>query len=93
MTKKYYLNRNKKYYTKYSKKEIKNMVNIYDLNTFIPLLKDMDYPYIKAIWDKIVEEYNNDTVFGRYIATMRLAAYRNFNFLDSDYLNTEKRRK
>ncbi len=51
-------------------------------------------PFIKKEFNLILEnsmKYNNKTkIFGQYLAKMKLAAFRNFNFIDSNELNQEE---
>ena len=84
---KYYKRQNNSYYLEYSKEEIKNMIDIYDESTFLPFLKELDYPYIQKQWERMRNRWNNSSVFGRYIALMRLASYRAFTWSDSQMLN------
>jgi len=85
MNKKYYKKQDGSYYLKKTKQEILKSIDNNDLNTFLPYLKDMDYPYIENEWNAKVKHYGekNGSVFGRYIATMRLCAYRKFTYKDS----------
>lgn len=93
MTKEYFKKRDNTFYTKYTKQQIRKMVNIHNPNTFIPLLKEMDYLYLEELWSELVNYYNNDTIFGRYVATMRLLSYKSFSFADSEYFNTITRKE
>lgn len=83
----YYKRQNNSYYLEYSKEEIKKMIDIYDESTFLPFLKELDYPYIQKRWERMRNRWNNSSVFGRYIALMRLASYRVFTWSDSQMLN------
>ena len=84
---KYYKKHDGTYYTKYTKEEIKNLIDIYNPDTFIPFLIILDYPYIIDEWRKCAAYYNNSVAFSHYIGKMQLASFRNFYFKDSEYLN------
>ena len=87
----YYLDRNNNFYTKYTKEEIRNMINPFKPSTFIHFLKDMDYPYLEKEWSyKLAYICSNKVdslknVIGKYIATMRLPGYKDLHFKDSQY--------
>ena len=65
----------------------KEIIDNNNPETFVPLLKMGNYPYVKVEWDKLVEKYPNRNVFGRYLAKMQLCHWRHHTFKDSDYLN------
>lgn len=86
----YFKDRNNNDYTKYTKAEIRDKVDPFKPETFIPILKDMDYPYFENEWgDTLSKSYKGvggtKTVFGRYIEKMRLNDYKYFTFEDSQY--------
>ena len=86
----YFKDRNNNNYTKYTKEEIRDIVNPFKPETFIPILKDMNYPYFEREWgntlSKIYKSFGGaKAIFGRYIAKMRLNDYKNFTFKDSQY--------
>ena len=92
MKKNYFLKGDGSYYLKRTKQEILESINNNDPNTFLPYLKDMDYPYIENEWNFKVKHYGekDGNVFGRYIATMRLCAYRKFTYKDSFLFKREE---
>ena len=86
----YFKDRNNNDYTKYTKEEIRDIVNPFKPETFIPILKDMNYPYFENEWGHILSKSYKSvggtrTVIGRYISKMRLISYKNFTFEDSQY--------
>lgn len=86
----YFKDRNNNEYTKYTKEEIRYKVNPFRPETFVPFLKDMNYPYFESEWGRTLSNsYKNfggiKAVIGRYIAKMRLNDYKNFTFEDSKY--------
>ena len=86
----YFKDRNNNDYTKYTKEEIRDIVNPFRPETFIPFLKDMNYPYFENEWGHILSNSykgvgGTRTVIGRYISKMRLMSYKNFTFKDSQY--------
>lgn len=84
MKAKYFIARNGQCYTEYTKEEIYSKIDNYNLDTFLPFLKALDYPYIKQEWDRLLRY---DRIFGKYCAIMRLRAFRDFSYNDSDSLN------
>ena len=77
----YYKKRNNELYTELTKEEILNKIDINNPNTFLPYLKILDYPFIKDIWRSSIK-YEKNFNFSKYVARMRLAAFRNFGFND-----------
>ena len=51
----YFKDRNDNDYTKYTKEEIRNIVNPFKPKTFISFLKDMNYPYFENEWGNIMQ--------------------------------------
>lgn len=71
----------------YLKEDIQRAINPLIPATFFPLLELFDIPYIEEEWLRTVRyayEHNCiSTVFGKYLALMKLAAYRLFTFRDT----------
>ena len=87
---KYFKDRQNNKYTKYTKEEIRNMIDPFRPETFIFILKDMNYPYFEREWGNILSKsYKNyrgiKAVIGKYIAKMQLKGYKIFTFKDSRY--------
>lgn len=88
----FYKCRNGSLYKKATKAEIMSIIDPYDHTTFEHYLKEMDYPFIKNEYKRIIsymEKKKLDMIFffGKYIATMRLASYKDYGFKDSIFLN------
>lgn len=88
----YFKCRDDSYYTKYTKEEIFKMMDT-DRETYISnlkkLLKDMDYPFYKDIYNKCAQfnmenGFPEEKIIGRYIAHMRLRAYKVFGYNDGE---------
>lgn len=93
MEQKYFISRDKTFYCKYTREEIYSLIDNLNPDTFLPFLKEMDYPYIEDEWNrtlKVAQERGMDKVFGRYIAKMRLCSFRNFTYNDSERLNEKE---
>ena len=92
MDKRYYKKRDGSYYFKKTKQEISKSIDNNNPNTFLPYLKDMDYPYIEKEWNSKIRYYGekDSSIFGRYIATMRLCSYRKFTYKDSFLFNRKE---
>ena len=68
-------------------------VDNFNPDTFLPLLEEIDIPYVPNEWMALVTKYCKDatkitgmTVIGRYISKMRLKQWRDFRYNDSEYL-------
>ena len=86
----YFKDRNNNDYTKYTKEEIRDMIDPFKPETFISILKDMNYPYFESEWGNTLSQScripgGAKTTIGRYISKMRLCGYKNFTFKDSQY--------
>lgn len=73
-------------------------VDNWDPETFKPILKELDVPYIKEEWDKLLERYSKDptkmtgmTVLGRYLSTMKLKQHKNERWADTEIIEQKKR--
>ena len=94
-TNQFFKHRDGYYYIKYTKDEINQMIDVYNPLTFLPFLEELDFPYIKYEWQKLVKDYIekkgfNFRVFGRYLAKMKLTSFKNFTYKDSDWINSQK---
>lgn len=87
--KKYFKMRNGEYYTRFSKEEIASKIDTTKPETFVPFLKEMDYPYITRAWEKQIKcsPEKESHRFGKYIALMNLMSYRNYHYEDGPCLN------
>ena len=85
----YYSCRDGDYYTLLINKDIQKIVNPFDPNSFVPILKAMDYPFIEHAWANLITHHTDDlyTVFGRYISRMSLCSYKALTYKDSEFLN------
>ena len=65
-------------------------VNIQEPATILPLLEDLDIPFIEVEWKKLVDKYGNNpkttstAIFGRYVSVMKLKQYSKYNFVDTE---------
>lgn len=75
-------------------------VNNWDASTFIPILKEVDVPYIPEEWNKLLAKYGQDkhkvtgmTILGRYLSKMKLNQYKQYRWKDTEFLQelAEKR--
>ena len=87
----YYKKRNGEFYTELTKTEILNKIDYNDPTSFLPFLKILDYPYIEYEWKNLFNRTDKQPNFGRYIALMRLAAFRAFSYEESDMLNERRK--
>jgi len=60
--------------------------------TFLPLMKMFNIPYIEREWKNLVKR-KKETVFGRYLNEMKLFSFKSYTFEDTDYLNNIREQK
>ena len=67
-------------------------INYQDIRTILPILQHFNVPYIQDEWNRTYDLYHNKpgSVIGRYLSKMKLLAYYNFGFNDSDWFNSRK---
>lgn len=65
----------------------------WDSNTYIPLLEDLDIPYVPAEWNKLLQKWGSQpekmtptTILGKYAAKMRINQFKKYRFADSENL-------
>lgn len=76
----YYKCHNEEYYNT-CKRCMRWRINDNKPDTFLPFLKDMDYPYVKEEWDLLNKRNQNaqmrsPTILGKYISKMRLKGFK-----------------
>lgn len=94
MEKQHYIDRNGSIYPR-SIDEVAHSIDVLKPNTFLPILQEMDYPFLENEWLRYVKrellykgnsmELFNRRVFGKYISCMNLRGYKNMTFKDSVY--------
>lgn len=87
------------------KKCLTMFVDNWNPDTFIPILEDIDVPYVKDEWNKTLErelertepsKITGTTIVGKYLAKMRIKQFKDARFVDSEKLQAEideKKRK
>ena len=75
-------------------------INIYDYKAIIPLLEELNFPYIQEQLSTIYQRWwdkdpSCQRVISQYLSKMKLASFRDYTFEDSDMLNEidEQRKK
>lgn len=75
-------------------------VDNWDPKTYKWILEEIDVPYIKEEWDKILEKYGKDpkkitgvTILGRYLSKMKLKQYRDDRWADTERIAERKRQE
>lgn len=75
-------------------------VDNWDPKTYLPLLEELDVPYVKEEWDKLLAKYGSDvknltgtTILGRYLSKMKLKQFINYRWADTEKIAEEKRQK
>ena len=59
-------------------------INPKDPKTFLPILEEMNIPYIKLIYNQYLNSINP---FGKYLARMRLGNLYDLEYKDTEFLN------
>ena len=75
----------------YSKEDIKNHIDVYNPETFLPFIVEFDIPFMPYHWIKFIQRAENQdnsftisNVFGKYLEYCKLWGYRSFSFKDSE---------
>lgn len=84
--------------TELCKKCMTMHIDNFDESTYLWLLEKMDVPYIPEEWNALRDrafakdpyKMNGASVFGKYIAKMRLIQYKKYGWADSDKINAER---
>lgn len=68
-------------------------VDNWDPKTYLSILEQIDVPYIKEEWDKLLEKYGQypekmtgTTILGRYLSKMKLKQWSQYRYADSERL-------
>lgn len=82
------------------KKCLTLLVDNWDPETFKPILKEIDVPYIPDKWNELLGKYGKDpskitgmTILGRYLATMKLKQWNRYRWADTERLAADSERK
>lgn len=77
----------------YTKEEIEKSIDPFVPSTFIPILKEMNYPFIEEEWIyniiSVINRRDNFDFMNGYINKMNLFGFRNFTFKDSNKFNKQ----
>lgn len=75
------------------KKCITMHVNNWDPETFLPIIEEIDLPWVPDEWNKLLRKYGQNraevtgtTILGRYISKMRLAQFKQYRWKDTEFL-------
>lgn len=71
-------------------------VDNWDPRTFIPLLEDIDIPYVKEEWDVLLEKHKEhpekltgNTILGKYISKMKLRQWKDYRYADTPKIRAD----
>ena len=74
-------------------------VDNWNPDTFVPILEEIDVPYVKDEWDKTLErelkktdpsKITGTTIIGKYLAKMRIKQFKDARFADSERIQAER---
>lgn len=77
-------------------------IDNWDPDTYKPILEELDIPYVKSVWNQLLEKFlsRNDpkkitttSVLGRYISVMKLKQWRWARWADSEKIAEEENSK
>lgn len=75
-------------------------IDNWDPNTFIPILQEIDVPWIPDEWNKLLATYGKDrskmngtTILGRYMAKMALKQWKDYRWKDTEFLREQAENK
>lgn len=75
-------------------------VDNWDPSTFLPILEQLDVPWIPDEWNKLLATYGRDrtklngtSILGRYMAKMALKQWKDYRWKDNDYLREQAENK
>lgn len=74
----------------YLKEDIYAFIDEHNPDSVRSILEALDYPYIKKEWDELLERFPDSNILGKYISKMRLAAYKNYGYKDSQKLDDSR---
>ena len=68
-------------------------LNDEDINTIFPLMQEFNIPYIEDVWRRLLNNKSiaAPSIFGKYLATMKLYSYSSFGYNDSYLFNNKER--
>lgn len=72
---------------------ILSQLDIYNPDTFLWVLQELDVPFIEYEWNAIVERHNNKSVLGRYLSKMKLKGFRVYGWNNGKKLNEYHRKQ
>lgn len=69
----------------------------WDPSTFIWILQELDIPYIKEVWNGLLEKFAKNpekitgmTILGRYISQMKLSQWKKYRWADTEKIQEKK---
>lgn len=75
-------------------------VDNWDPDTYVPIIKELDIPYIPDEWNSLLEKYGKDpkkvtgtTILGRYISKMKLRQWSKYSWADTEQLMEDARQQ
>lgn len=84
----YYKYKNGTYHD-FCKKCFTMHMNVRETSTIIPMLEELDLPFIEHEWTSLVDKYADNpkttstAIFGRYVAKMKLSQFSQYSFKDT----------
>lgn len=63
-----------------------------DMTTFLPVLKEIDLPYMPSKWRELMQKKpaGGPSIIGKYVSMMRMNQYKKYFWRDTDHLVSEE---
>lgn len=68
-------------------------IDNFDPSTYLPILEELDVPYIPEEWASVLRKYADNrekltgkTILGRYLSKMKLKKWKDYRWKDTEYL-------
>ena len=68
-------------------------IDNFDPETYVPLMIECDVPYVPRIWNSLLAKWGSDpsklkggSIFGRYLAQMKLNQFKKFRYKDTEFV-------
>ena len=76
-----------------SKEELYKTLDVYDSDTFLIHMKELDIPWIPQYWERMIARsiecgHRIESTFGKYYSYMWLKSFRGFTYKDSDFIQS-----
>ena len=75
-------------------------IDNWDSSTFLPILEEIDVPWVEDEWAKLMQKYAKNpekvtgmTILGRYLSIMKLKQWKDYRWKDNDFIQESRQAK